>query len=307
MQLHQSAARIMIEVAPPWYLMPWMKTLWISLCLLGLYTIFRLRTRHIIHRNKELEALILARTQTIEQDRKTIQTQNEQLKVLIALRDKTLALLGRELKQPINNLTGLGAKVAYLLRNGQYEQIEALSKQIDMYATNTRLLLSNLLKWGHITINQSQQIKEEVVVFHIVEDILEHFESIIIHKNLNIINLIPSDLTLTFDKEALAIVLRNLIHNAIKFSYQEGKIFVKHQIKNRTLLHIMVIDEGKGMSKDQLENQTELYSTQGTKGEKGSGLGIMLCRMLLKSNNAKLILYSNTPKGTVCTIETHYS
>lgn len=103
------------------------------------------------------------------------------------------------------------------------------------------------------------------------------------------------------DKEHLNIVLRNLINNAIKFSNEGSNIYIDAGNMPDDTVMFSVKDEGIGISPDRLDKLFTVesgFSTFGTKNEKGTGLGLQLCKEYIEMNNGKIYIESNTGKGT---------
>jgi len=122
-------------------------------------------------------------------------------------------------------------------------------------------------------------------------------------KNITIINDIPRGTKGYGNYEQIDIVIRNLIANAIKFIPQQGRVSV-HSVSYENIIAISIADTGVGMNQDQInklftKSQT---STYGTKGEKGIGLGLLLCKEFIELNGGTISVSSELNKGTVFTI-----
>jgi signal transduction histidine kinase len=119
-------------------------------------------------------------------------------------------------------------------------------------------------------------------------------KSILIAKNL------PPGIQVNADKEMISTVLRNLISNGIKFTQPEGKITISASHKQSQLI-VSVSDTGIGISKERIAklfNISEAFSTPGTQNEKGTGLGLILCKEFINKNNGEIWAESNAGVGT---------
>jgi two-component system sensor histidine kinase/response regulator len=118
-------------------------------------------------------------------------------------------------------------------------------------------------------------------------------------KNISITNKIPPDILVDADKVTIQTVIRNLISNAIKFTPEGGNIVIKSKISNKQVI-LSITDSGPGIK---LEDQEKILSEKsftnfGTNNEKGSGLGLLLCKELVEKNKGKLWFESTEGKGT---------
>ena len=163
-------------------------------------------------------------------------------------------------------------------------------------------MLDNLLVWANMQIKNTNANITPIDIEEVVLDAIDNVNAqaqqkgISIHKNIQVSSALG-------DKNILNIALRNLLTNAIKYSEENKNISISAIQKENNIL-LSVKDEGIGMTTKQigdlLNNETE--TTIGTKGEKGSGLGLFLVKELLSKANNTLIIESEVGKGSVCTI-----
>jgi len=175
------------------------------------------------------------------------------------------------------------------------------SKQINSSAKNTLVLLDNLLNWAKAQTGHINFKPEKVVLSPIIQEVFELSNSSAKNKNI-VLNHIPSEEIIVFaDPNMLKTVLRNLISNAIKFTNSNGKIDVT-VLQNDNFIEIAVSDNGVGM-KDETRNK--LFSletnetTMGTANEKGSGLGLLLCKEFVAKHGGKIWIESEEGKGSI--------
>ncbi|MDF1549187.1 MAG: ATP-binding protein, partial [Bacteroidales bacterium] len=122
-------------------------------------------------------------------------------------------------------------------------------------------------------------------------------------KNIEIVNDVPEDTEVHADEDTILTIIRNLISNAIKFTPNNGKIIcsaTKQQI-NKKMILISITDSGVGISEDKLNDLFTLgkeFSTYGTENEKGTGLGLMLCKELVELNGGKIWAESKQNEGS---------
>jgi CheY-like chemotaxis protein len=120
-------------------------------------------------------------------------------------------------------------------------------------------------------------------------------------KNINIKVNVPGDLYISVDETLLLQVITNLLDNAIKFSHEETSIEISANIYNEKLSEFIVKDEGIGISeevKDKLFKVGRIFSTEGTKGERGTGLGLALAKQIVEQHGGDIWFYSNVGEGS---------
>jgi len=204
----------------------------------------------------------------------------QRLKELNATKDRLFSIIGHDLRGPIGGFKSLIQLLisGYDLSNSK--QLLEILKVIHKTANSTYDLLENLLEWAKSQQNEIVFNPEKIELKDLVFNIMNLFSEVILNKEINIVNEIPDDQFLVADKNMLSTVLRNLISNAIKFT-PNGKS-IKISVANiGDNIKISVQDEGTGIQEEDLPklfNSLSPLSTYGTQGEKGSGLGLLLCK-----------------------------
>lgn len=233
---------------------------------------------------------------------------NKQLKELNKTKDKLFSIISHDLQNPV-----VSQKLAIqaLIDNLNEYDNNCLLKYYNsiLISTDTQIaLLHNLLNWANI---QTNKIKFNPITFDINEiinttinlnQIALNNKSIEVKKDVNIQTLVNAD------KQMINTVIRNLFTNAIKFTQKGGVIHIS-AIINQNELIFSITDNGIGMSKEQIEmfyKSGNLSSKDGTNNEKGSGLGLLLCKELLEINNTSLKIKSEKMKGTSFSFTLNY-
>jgi signal transduction histidine kinase len=151
--------------------------------------------------------------------------------------------------------------------------------------------------------SQTGRIKYDparVNLLEVVNEKLSLFVPMARMKNIEICHEIPQNLNVFADKNMLMLILRNLITNAIKFTYSGGIIKIG-AVKSGDTIEIFVEDNGVGMDNDTVEHIFKIdsrYTSIGTNKEKGTGLGLILCKEFVEKNNGKILVESQVKKGT---------
>jgi signal transduction histidine kinase len=160
--------------------------------------------------------------------------------------------------------------------------------------------LDNLLNWARLQTNRIKIYEEEINLERLIDQILDTLYVQASLKKVKLICDVSLDIKLKTDFDILSVILRNLISNAIKFSYLGGTVRVLAIDKNDRI-EISVIDSGVGMSPEMVDGLFDLknlVSEKGTKGEKGTGLGLILCKEFVEKIQGSIWVSSTEGKGS---------
>lgn len=234
-----------------------------------------------------------------------LQQSESRMRELNATKDKFFSIIGHDLRNPFMGIKGLANCILKKIHNKNYDKLEELIEQIDKSSEQSLNLLENILQWSRlqtgrmtcrsIKINLNEAAMEAAIFYKINLE----------EKNLHIQHKIPNKLFVQADPFMLQTILRNLIYNAIKYSNPKKKIIIK-AIKKQEKVHISVKDFGVGLKK---EDQDHLFkigssiSTLGTNNEKGTGLGLILCKEFIERQGGEISIESRENAGT----EVHFS
>jgi len=229
-----------------------------------------------------------------------LEIQNKELSKLNATKDKFFSIIAHDLKNPFNSILGLSEILKDQVKTQDIPAIGQYAKQINTIALQTYQLLENLLKWaktqqGKITYNPVPLLLNEVAA-----GIVGLFSEQTARKKIRLISHIRGDLIVMADEEMLNSIIRNLVSNAIKFTASEGQVQL-NAVVNKSFVEISVTDTGTGISKESLDKLFKVdtnISTPGTENEKGTGLGLLLCREFVEKHGGKIWIVSELGKGS---------
>jgi signal transduction histidine kinase len=219
---------------------------------------------------------------------------------LNATKDKFFSIIAHDLKSPFYSIIGLSEHLVKFVKEKEYEKIGEFADIILQSSNRVMDLLTNLMEWSQL---QSGRMDFNPVHFDIVSLIREVtllLKDTAEQKSIILENTLPANVHITADKEMISTVLRNLISNALKFTPTGGKILIS-AVTGQNEVTIIVQDNGVGISKDRIDklfNITESYSTPGTQKEKGTGLGLILCKEFIEKNNGKIWVESEVGIGS---------
>jgi signal transduction histidine kinase len=232
---------------------------------------------------------------------KKVNEQNLQLQDLNATKDKFFSIIGHDLKGPLNSLTSFSRLLVNHTDSLSKEEIQMLAKDFDKSLKNLFALLNNLLEWSR---SQTGNIEFKPEVFDVTSLLKENKELLSTqaqNKKISVLDDLNGEVLVKAHKHSLNTVVRNLISNSIKFTPQGGLIKLGLKRSDDHVL-VSVSDTGVGMSKEVMSKLFRIdakHTTNGTADEKGTGLGLILCKDFVEKNGGKLWVESEEGKGSV--------
>ena len=223
------------------------------------------------------------------------------LRELNTTKDKFFSIIAHDLRTPFNAIIGLSDLLLMQIQSKDYDGIEEYAEIIQNSSQQAMNLLMNLLEWSR---SQSGRLEIKPVLVDIAlltKGIINLLNDSALQKHIAIIKKMPETANVMADKEMIATVLRNLIANAIKFTNHGGKITISIEKKPEELI-VEIADNGIGIRReniDKLFRIDESTSTVGTQNEKGTGLGLMLCKEFITKHGGKIWVESEQGKGSV--------
>ncbi|MBR9757285.1 MAG: sensor histidine kinase [Algicola sp.] len=247
-------------------------------------------------------------TRKLEEKNKKIELQNEaileqtkHLEEINKVKDKLFSIISHDLKDSLSSIKGF----IDLLKDGAVssEEFEALIPELSENANNASLLLFNLLNWSK---SQMQSLEPNPCLFDIqevFEEKIQLLEHKLTKKHIRLRDKTLADFIYA-DRSMVEIIIQNLLTNAIKFSKAGDTITIANHISNGRSV-ISISDTGVGISK---ENQEKLFknssfTTVGTQNEKGTGLGLTICKELVELNQGKIWVESDLNVGSTFYVE----
>ena len=222
------------------------------------------------------------------------------IKQLNESKDRVFSVIAHDLKGPVGNMKSFLDMILSKQLDLNYEKIIEYLGLLEKQNTATYNILENLLAWANSQQNNTifNPLKQKINLA--IEPNIVLLENAAAKKNISIKNKTSDDLIAFFDLNLISIVVRNLIANAIKFTPENGTITVGiEQDESQTL--ISITDTGIGISPNRIENLFEdssFETTYGTNNEKGSGLGLKLCKYFVEQHNGKIWIESEVEKGS---------
>lgn len=219
-------------------------------------------------------------------------------------KEKILSIIAHDLKNPFNTILGFSELLLTKFNSFSHDQVNDFLKYIHESANQSYHLLANLLNWSKM---QQAGANKNIQTFYI-EPVITNISQLIhtscVSKNITIHQRVAPEIEVYADLNMLAFVIRNVLTNAIKFSYKNSDIFIKAFVDNNEVV-IEIADEGIGMDNDtqlQLFDPDKITSRRGTENECGTGIGLMLSKEFIEKQQGSLEIDSEMGKGTKVTI-----
>jgi len=203
------------------------------------------------------------------------------------------------LKKPAIAFRGITEKLRYLIDSGDKERLLKYGESVEKDALELNNLTDNLLSWALLQKDLVTFKEEKINLANVSEEVVNLFANVAKEKNIQLSSEIQN-LFINSDKNALATVLRNLVDNALKYTGENGKVIIS-AIDKPGKVELVIRDNGQGIEAVRLPNLFALSkekSTQGTSGEKGTGLGLHIVKDLVEKCKGTIDVDSVFGEGT---------
>jgi signal transduction histidine kinase len=233
----------------------------------------------------------------LEDKNTDIQQKNSELERHNKIRNKILSIIAHDFRGPLNTLKG----TLPLLKRKELTDLEKekLINENQTRLESTSNLLEMLLSWAKSQYEGAGLKLENINISEVIESSINLYIPMATLKNINIEIQTTPNIFFTIDKNMLSLIIRNLLANAIKFSYNDSTVTVSLK-ENIDEIVIQVIDSGTGMDPHDVERLfgKRHYTKFGTSGEAGSGLGLLLVKESIEANNGTFTVASELGKGS---------
>lgn len=228
---------------------------------------------------------------------RTIAISTEELEEALNTKNKIFAILAHDLRDPISSLSNLTEKISFLAQNNRLDELQILTGQTDIRLNALNDNLSNVLYWALSENEMLDQKPEKLSLLLEINKILEIYDQEIEEKKLSV-NIDFEDVDqVMVDISVLQTILRNFINNAIKFSYKEGSISFIKSFEDEENIELTIKDDGIGMEAN-TEKNLDINADKIYREGKGSGIGLIITKELIKVAGIQLQIISELKKGT---------
>ncbi len=215
-------------------------------------------------------------------------------------KDKFISIVSHDLRSPFTSLLGF-AEILLNEPNLPKEEKEEYLRYIHKASETQLELVNHLLDWSRLQLGKIVIEPMRLNVRMAVSNAVSALTGLAVRKGVEIISEIPDDIFFFADAKLIERVISNLVNNAIKFTPPEKSVTVSASKFGKNMVELVVKDEGIGIKekdKNKLFKLEEKFSTDGTNGEKGSGLGLMLVKEIVEKHNGEIWFYSEPGQGS---------
>lgn len=219
---------------------------------------------------------------------------------IVSTNGKFLSIIAHDLRSPFSSIIGILDLLKMSLKEFNKAEVEEYVDIVYNSANNTLILLDNLLVWA-VSQNKEKNFKPvKINLYDLLREEIENLRNLAEQKQITIMHSVGSDLNVTADLQMVKTVLRNLISNAIKYTGTNGEISINAKEDNQ-YVEVAIKDNGTGISPEirkKLFKIDSLQSTPGTNNEKGTGLGLLLCKEFVELHGGSIWVESEAGKGS---------
>ncbi len=249
---------------------------------------------------EERQEEIIHQSEVLAAQAQNLTVTNTELERLNKTKDKFFSIIAHDLRNPFNAIMGFSDLLCSDFSKMDDKQKLGLLELINLSSESAYNLLDNLLQWARTQTDKIKFNPEYFDLSEVIKLVIDLHGLIAEKKQVTIENTVPPSTRVYADRNMIHTVIRNLISNAIKFSHKGGKVFLS-SFENGDMTEVVIRDEGIGMSRENLSMLFRIdtyYSTSGTSGESGTGLGLIICKEFVEKNNGRIRATSKEGHGT---------
>ena len=228
----------------------------------------------------------------------------EEQKEINATKDKLYSIIAHDLRSPFQVLKGYSELLRINLNNSKPKKILDYAENIYQTSSETCDLLDNLLQWTAIQSGRIKPSQKMLYVNDLFNTLIKINKKYFVHKKIVLLSTLKKDIFIYADRNMIMTILQNFVSNAIKFTKRKGRIVLEAKEKDEKVL-LTVSDTGIGITKGNIANLFKIdasITTRGTEKEKGTGLGLIICKEFADSIDGIISVQSKPGKGSKFTL-----
>nr|WP_321354011.1 two-component regulator propeller domain-containing protein [uncultured Draconibacterium sp.] len=286
---NEEGIALKIIIVPPWWRSWWFIVI-LFIFFVGIFWfVNHLRVRSLEQQKQKLERAVARRT--------------NELAEINATKDKLFSVIAHDLRNPFNVILGYTDVLIDGYHKFDKKMMEQILENLKTAGDSAFALLENLMNWSRSQRGVIGFSPKSIVLDDFIAVALFEIEAVAKKKGIKVENQIQDKSINVFaDYNMLLLIFRNLLTNAVKFSNPDSSVYLVNGKSDDRFITLGVRDEGVGMESDKMKylfQQEKLETMPGTNGEKGSGLGLMLCKEFVEKHKGKIWAESTLGKGSV--------
>ncbi len=229
-----------------------------------------------------------------------MQNSENELKELNATKDKFFSIIAHDLKNPFQGILGFVELLHNDLDEFDEDELKMIISQVKEATESAYNLVLNLLEWSRLQLNRVTLNPKLLNLYNLASGEIAILSAQANAKQIKLNLDLPDDIQAYADENMIRMVLRNLISNAIKFTYKGGEVLIQSNFLPK-FVDIEIKDDGVGISQENIQKLFKVNQqvvNQGTEKEKGTGLGLILCKEFVEKNNGKIWVDSKLGSGS---------
>ena len=249
--------------------------------------------KQLLMRLREMEELNTSLELQIEQ-------RTSQLIEIVSTNGKFLSIIAHDLRSPFSSIIGILELLKMSLKEFNRDEVEGNINLVYNSANNTLILLDNLLLWAISQNKEKNFIPVKINLYELLNEEIESPKTLAQQKQITMSHRVEPCLNIMADLQMVRTIFRNLINNAIKYTHAYGKIVIT-AVENKQFVEVTVNDNGTGISDEERKKLFKIdsfHSTPGTRNEKGTGLGLLLCKEFVELHGGNIRVESEAGKGS---------
>ncbi|MBS3771619.1 MAG: PAS domain S-box protein [Bacteroidales bacterium] len=253
--------------------------------------------------NPSIQSLVLNVRDITERKNaeQALKASEDRLAGLNATKDKLFSIIGHDLRGPFNSIIGFSNLLTNQVQQKDYEGVERYARIIRDSSYRAMDLLTNLLEWSRAQSGKIEFNPEYIELVTVINEVTDLLNDSAQQKSITISQHLPHNLPVFADKDMVLTILRNLISNGIKFTNPGGEIMIRADQQDDRVM-VSVADSGVGISEDDFDTLFRMENSRpkpGTQQEKGTGLGLLLCKEFVEVHGGQIWAESTEGAGSV--------
>jgi two-component system, sensor histidine kinase and response regulator len=229
-----------------------------------------------------------------------VEQRTSKLVEIVSTNAKFLSIIAHDLRSPFSAIIGILELLKMSLKDFNKAEVEEYVNIVYNSANNTLVLLDNLLVWAVSQNKEKNFMPVKINLYDLLREEIENLKTLALQKQITFSQLIKPDLNVTADLQMVKTILRNLITNAIKYTNINGEITIDAS-ELKQYVEVAIKDNGVGISPEEQKKLFKIdtfHSTPGTHNEKGTGLGLLLCKEFVELHGGNIQIESAAGKGS---------